>query len=303
MSPPPAGCLPPLTVSSAGVSYPKPGLGIALAVFATLCFALLDSTSQYVGKTVPVVMAVWFRFLFQTVTTTALLWPQYRWGLWHTRSLPWQVLRGLLMIGSGTVAFLSLRVVPVGEFTAILTLVPLAVTLLASLLLHERVPPLIWVLLAGGLTGALVVMRPTSQGFDAAMLLPLLLVLINAAYQIVTSHMVRTEDPGIMHFYTGLVCLACSSLALPWGWHWLPDWHLWALVALMGVFGSLGHYVLIRAFRHAPASLLQPYMYAQVAFATLAGWALFDHVPDGISMSGIALIALCALGSTRLKAG
>jgi drug/metabolite transporter (DMT)-like permease len=279
------------------------GLGIALGVFATLGFALLDVTSQYVGKLVPVVMAVWFRFLFQTVTTTALLWPQYRQRLWQTRALPWQIVRGLLMIGSGTVAFMSLRVVPVGEFTAILTLVPLCVTLMASLLLRERVPVLGWLLLLGGLSGALVVMRPSSHGFDAATLLPLLLVLINSSYQIVTSRMVRTEDPGVMHFYTGLVCLICSTLAVVPAWTWIPDWHVWVLMALMGVFGSLGHYVMIHAYHHAPASRLQPYMYSQVAFATLLGWAVFGHMPDAVSFAGIALIALCGLGSVRLKAG
>ena len=279
------------------------GLGIALAVFATLWFALLDVTSQYVGKLVPMVMAVWFRFLFQTVTTTALLWPQYRSRLWQTKSLRWQILRGLLMIGSGTVAFMSLRVVPVGEFTAILTLVPLCVTLMATLLLRERVPPLGWLLLIGGLTGALVVMRPDSHGFGAATLLPLLLVLINSAYQIVTSRMVRTEDPGVMHFYTGLVCLACSTLAVVPAWTVVTDWHVWVLMALMGVFGSLGHYVMIHAYHHAPASRLQPYTYSQVAFATLAGWVVFGHSPDAVSVAGIALIALCGLGSIRLKAG
>ena len=278
-----------------------PALGIALLVCATLCFALLDTTSQYVGPVVPVLMAVWLRYVTQTVMTTALLRPQRGRSLLHTRAPAWQLGRGLLMLGSSVVAFISLRHVPVGEFTAIMMLVPLVVTLLAALMLRERVNALTWVLVTGGLVGALIVIRPKGSDFQGAMLLPLLLVLVNAAYQIITSHMVRTEDPGTMHFYTGLLGLVCCSLVLPWAWAPMADWTLWALAGLLGVFGSIGHYLLIQAYHRAPASRLTPYLYAQIAFATLAGWVVFGYAPDAWSIAGIALIALCGGLGVRLR--
>jgi drug/metabolite transporter (DMT)-like permease len=280
-----------------------PALGIALVVCATLCFALLDTTSQYVGPVVPVLMAVWLRYLTQTLMTAALLWPQRGRSLLHTRAPGWQFGRGLLLLGSSVVAFISLRHVPVGEFTAIMMLVPLVVTLLATLALREHVPALAWVLVAGGLAGALIVVRPKGSDFHGAMLLPLLLVFINAGYQILTSRMVRTEDPGTMHFYTGLCGLLCCSLVLPWAWAPMTDWTLWALTALLGVFGSVGHYLLIQAYHHAPAARLTPYLYAQIAFATLAGWVVFGHAPDAWSVTGIALIALCGALGVRVRRG
>jgi drug/metabolite transporter (DMT)-like permease len=284
-------------------AHPRAALGIALLVCATACFALLDTTSQYVGPAVPVVMAVWLRYLTQTLMTTALLWPQRRRTLLHTRAPGWQLGRGVLMLGSSVVAYIALRHVPVGEFTAIMMLVPLAVTLLAALMLRERVSVLTWALVAGGLLGALIVIRPKGSDFHGAMLLPLLLVLVNAAYQILTSRMVRTEDPGTMHFYTGLLGLACCSLVLPWAWAPMADGTLWALAALLGVFGSVGHYLLIQAYHHAPASRLTPYLYAQIAFATLAGWVVFGHAPDAWSIAGIGLIALCGGLGVRLRRG
>lgn len=270
-----------------------------------MCFALLDTISQYVGRAVPVLMAVWLRFVVQTGMTTALLWPSQRRALFTTQAPWWQLLRGALMVTSGTVAYMALQHVPVGEFTAILMLVPLAITLLAALLLRERVSGITWLLVAGGLTGALVVVRPKTADFGSdmnlGMLLPLALVLINAFYQIVTSHMVKSEDAGTMHFYTGLIGLIFGTVLLPWSWAPMQDPMLWLLVGLLGVFGSLGHYLMIRALHHAPASRVTPYLYTQIAFATLAGWVAFGHSPDRWTVAGIALIAVCGALGVRLK--
>lgn len=281
--------------------YPHPGRGIALAILATACFALLDTTSQYVGGVVPVLMAVWLRFVVQTGMTAAMLYPGQGRSLFTTQAPWWQLLRGALMVASGTVAYISLQHVPVGEFTAILMLVPLVITLLASMLLREHVSGLTWLLVAGGLTGALIVVRPKGSDLNIGMFLPLLLVVINAFYQIVTSRMVRTEDPGTMHFYTGLTGLVFGTLALPWSWAPMHDLKLWLLVGLLGVFGSLGHYLMIKGYQKAPASRITPYLYTQIAFATLAGWVVFGHAPDGWSLIGIALIAVCGVLGVRAR--
>ncbi|MFP8780785.1 DMT family transporter [Hydrogenophaga sp. RWCD_12] len=281
--------------------YPHPGRGIALAVLATACFALLDTTSQYVGGVVPVLMAVWLRFLVQTGMTAAMLYPSQGKALFVTHAPWWQLLRGALMVASGSVAYISLQHVPVGEFTAILMLVPLVITLMASLLLREHVSGLTWLLVAGGLSGALIVVRPKGSDLNMGMFLPLVLVLINACYQIVTSKMVRTEDPGTMHFYTGLTGLVFGTVALPWSWAPMHGLKIWLLVGLLGVFGSLGHYFMIKGYQKAPASRVTPYMYTQIAFATGAGWLVFGHAPDVWTVLGIALIAVCGVLGVRAR--
>jgi drug/metabolite transporter (DMT)-like permease len=243
--------------------------------------------------------------MVQTGMTAAMLYPSQGRSLFITKAPGWQLLRGALMVTSGTIAYLALQHVPVGEFTAILMLVPLAITVLAAPLLRERVSALTWALVAGGFIGALIVIRPKTAdfagGLHGAMFLPLVLVFINALYQIVTSKMVKTEDPGTMHFYTGLTGLVFGTIALPWSWAPMATWELWGLVGLMGVFGSLGHYLMIQAYHRAPASLITPYMYAQIAFATLAGWVVFGHTPDGWTVLGVALIALCGGLGVRVR--
>ena len=47
----------------------------------------------------------------------------------------------------------------------------------------------------------------------------------------------------------------------------------------MGALGGLGHLILIRALTIAPASLLAPFAYTQIAWALLLGYLVFGDVP------------------------
>ena len=63
------------------------------------------------------------------------------------------------------------------------------------------------------------------------------------------------------------------------------------LFASLGLFGGLGHFLFTAAFRHAPASLLAPLNYLQLLWAGLLGYLVFGHVPDAVSLLGMAVIA------------
>lgn len=274
--------------------------GIALVLGAGACFSALDTTTKGVSASVPLLMALWFRYAFQAVATTAVVLPWRGWGVLRTRHLPFQCLRGVLLLTSSLLAFLSLRYLPVGEFTAIVMMAPLAVTLLAATVLKEHVSALRWTLVAGGFAGTLVIIRPGGESFSWAMLLPLGLVASNAWFQVLTSRLARTEDPVTMHLYTGWVGTLLASLALPFAWAWLDNPWLWAGLCFMGLMATVGHFMLILAYRNAPASTLTPYLYAQIGFAMLGGWLVFSHVPDGWSLLGMTLIAACGAAGAWL---
>jgi drug/metabolite transporter (DMT)-like permease len=280
----------------------RPLQGVAFAIAAVACFAALDTTTKTITAAVPVVMAMWFRYTFQAAITAATLLPTRGVQLLHTRRPMLQCLRGLLLLVCSGIAYLSLRYMPVGEFTAIVMLTPLAVTLLAAISLGERVSALRWLLVAGGFAGALIVIRPAGDDFSWALLLPLALVGTNAAFQILTSKLARVEDAGTMHFYSGLTGAVAAALALPWFWQPLDTWAVWLVLGLLAVLSTAGHFLLILAYGRAPAATITPYLYFQIAFATLGGWLMFSHVPDGWAFAGLALIAFCGAVGTWLTA-
>lgn len=262
------------------------------------CFATLDTTTKVVSAGVPLLMALWFRYFFQAVATTALVLPTRGWRSLRTVHPKFHLLRGLLLLSSSLFAFLSLKHMPVAEFTSVVGITPLVITLLAATALDERVSTLRWSLIIGGFLGTLIIIRPGSEHFGWSTLFPLVVVVTNSWFQVLTSKLARTEDPVTMHFYTGWVGTLIASLALPFVWTALPSWWLWAALMLMGLAATAGHLLLILAYTRTSASTLTPFFYAQIGFAMLGGWLAFSHVPDGWSMVGIGMIALCgALGA------
>ena len=93
--------------------------GIGLAIAATACFATLDTTTKFISASVPLMMALWVRYASQAVATTLVALPARGRALLKTANPKFQLLRGLLLMGSSMFAFFSLKHMPVGEFTAI----------------------------------------------------------------------------------------------------------------------------------------------------------------------------------------
>src|ERR1700758_2457433 len=115
-------------------------LGVLFVLGAVACFSGLDTTSKVIGA-VPVMMIVWFRYAAQASFTAATQWPRRGRALLHTRH-PWlHALRGLLILSTSVCTNLALRLMPVGELTAIVMLTPLLMTLIGASFLHERVSP------------------------------------------------------------------------------------------------------------------------------------------------------------------
>ena len=269
--------------------------GLLLLIAALVCFAILDTTTKVVTTSVPLLMALWVLFLVQTVASGGyVLLVRDRASLKTTR-FSLHLTRGALLLTVQMLAFFSLHYLPVGEFTAMAMTTPLLVTLLASRFLGEHVSVFRLALVAGGLAGTLVIVRPGSNAIGWAMLLPLALVLVNSAFQLLASRMARTEDAVTTLFYTCLTALVLTSLPLFWVWVPINSLSLWLGLLLMGIAAAGGNLLFILAFERAPAATLMPYMYLQIGFGILGGWLVFDHVPDFWALVGMGLVAVCGV--------
>lgn len=283
---------------------PRPSLltGIHLTCVAVVLFGLLDSSSRFIAATIPVLVALWVRYVTQVVMTVALL--RRKTGQWlpASQNLPWQIVRACAYILSSAFAFISLRYIKVAEFTAIAMISPVVVSVLAIVVLREKLPLIRWLLLAAALTGALLIIRPGGMNFQWVLLLPLVQVAGNVFYLLVTAHLARYDEPLVSHLYTGLIGLAIVSAILPFVWtDFSADWTLWAALLGGALAASTGHLLLAQAYRHAPATILMPYLYVQVAVAVLLGWLFFGNVPDRLSSIGIVTIVASGVAGALLS--
>lgn len=266
--------------------------GAALFVLALFFFAVLDATAKHLSRTWPVPLLVWARYALHFLIMMVVLAPSMGHRLVATGQPRRQVVRGLMLVGTTAFGMLALSRMPLAETTAIFFVTPLIVTLMAGPWLGEHISAGRWIAVAVGFAGVLLIARPGGT-VDALGLAAILGgALCYSIYQIMTRQLSATEPTLRLLFYTALVGAVVSSLALPWYWRGpAPDALQLLLFCSLGIYGGVGHFLLIRAFRHAPASALSPLLYIQLVWATLLGGILFGHWPDGPSIAGGLLIA------------
>jgi drug/metabolite transporter (DMT)-like permease len=269
--------------------------GILLMVSAIGVFVLMDSTAKYLSQWYPVPGIVWARYLINLAILLA--WFAVRGELKRIRPVRpgIQLARGLLLASATFLYFTSLKVLPLADAAAIGFVLPLFVAVLAVPMLGERLDLSRTVAIFAGLLGALLIVRPGSSVFTWYALLPVAMAGCNALYQILTRKVAGIEHPLTSLVWGAIVGAVLLSLVAPFHWK-APEsaWH-WTLLGVIGLLASIGHYLLIRAYDYAGATLLAPYSYTMIVWAVLMGYLLFGNLPDGWSVAGMAVIMFSGL--------
>jgi drug/metabolite transporter (DMT)-like permease len=76
---------------------------------------------------------------------------------------------------------------------------------------------------------------------------------------------------------------------------------VWAAVVAMGVTATAAQICLTRAYAHAPASQVGPFIYSSVVFAGLLDWVFWRRLPDGFTLAGSVLVAVAGILALRLR--
>ncbi|MGH8674926.1 MAG: DMT family transporter [Burkholderiales bacterium] len=266
-----------------------------MMVAAVGVFTLMDAIAKYLSRWYPVPGIVWARYALNLVILLA--WFALRGELRRIRTARpgVQLARGLLLACATLIYFTSLTVLPLADAAAIAFVLPLFVAALAVPMLKERLDATRVAAIAVGFAGAMLVVRPGSTVFTLYALLPMAMALCNALYQILTRKVAGLEHPLTSLVWGAIVGAALLSAALPFAWK-TPDQALhWALLGVIGMLASIGHYLLIRAYDYAPATLLAPYVYSGLIWAMGLGLVVFGNFPDGWALAGMGVIVASGL--------
>lgn len=264
--------------------------GILWMLATMFCFISLDAIMKHLLESYSLVQVTWARFFFATIVA-ALACGSRLPSLAVTRHPKKQLLRSVLLMTTTGLFNAGIRTTPLATATTIMFLSPILVTILAIPLLGEKVGVRRWMGALLGFAGAVVVVRPWQEGLGIAgygVLFLLGAAFLNANYQILTRQ-VRGDDPLTSLLYTAAAGAVAASLIVPWFWTW-PAAFDWLLLVGTGIAGGLGHLFLIRAFRAAPASVVAPFSYSSLVWATLFGFVIWGDWPDPWTWAGAALI-------------
>lgn len=279
-----------------------PLTAIAFVLLSQWCLSTLDASGKWVMQTgLSLGILCFFRYAVHLILVLSLALPTRGRRLLRTRHLKGQLLRGVVMLAATLMFFTTLTRLPLAEATSINFLAPLIVLAISPWLLGEPRHVSRWVAAGVAFAGMLIVVRPGS-GLDPIGTLFGLGTALCFALQFIATRRVAGDDPLTTLVWSGLVGTVLLTLSLPVT---LPPmlalldtltiWQ-WLVLLSTGVSGALGHLFQIQAFRRAPASLLAPFMYLQIASATTLGWLVWGHFPDNVTWIGIAVI--CVSGAT-----
>jgi len=268
--------------------------GIALILVTLLLFVSMDTLVKGLVQRNPAPVLIWMRFLVHMLVAAGIMLavPRYR-PYMRTKAPVRQLVRSALLLCTTTTFFFGLRFLKLADLTILTQAAPLIVVALSVLLLREKVGPRRWFGVLVGFAGLIIILKP-GFGFQWASLFGLASALIYAIYQIMTRSLSRSEHTMTTFFYTASVGAVAMAAVAPFFWQ-TPTLVDAILICVPGIFGGTGHLLLIMAFARSEASLLAPYFYTAILWATILGWAIFDEVPDVFTFVGAGLIVTAGL--------
>lgn len=281
----------------AAANRDRPVLGILLKLAAVVLFGGMAACVKYVGQDIPIGEMIFVRGIISLAALALIAWRTA--GLQVLRTQNWRshALRSLAGTGAMFAWFMALTLIPMVEATAVAFTQPMFLSVLATLLLGERMHLVRWTALVVGFTGvSIMVSSHLSFGGSSSLgaAFALASALCGALSMVSLRNMSGRENALSITFYYSLATTVCAALTVFWGWP-VPTVKQWVLVALIGVLGTAAQLALTSAYRHAEASALAPLDYTSMIVAMVIGYGIFDEMPARSVWLGVPLVIAAGL--------
>lgn len=284
-------------------------LGAAAAVASAFCFSVNDATVKFMSGAYALPELMFLRTIIATAVIFFVLVPisgekvtlrGNRHGI--------LILRGILMVLANLFFFLGIAVLPIADTVGVFFVCPLLILILSIVFLGERAGPRRWIAVAIGLLGVGIMLRPGGEGFQVALILPILGALCYAIHQVATRAIGDRVTAATMALYmqiTFFVVMGAMGLAFgagqfdgqggplfafllrPWI---LPPSDDLALFLLIGAATAGSNYFVSQAYRLGEASLVAPLEYVALPMGVMFGVVIFGDWPGLSTWIGITLI-------------
>ncbi|WP_420344208.1 DMT family transporter [Paenirhodobacter sp.] len=262
-------------------------LGIVLLIAALAAFTLMDACAKLLTERYHPAQMIWARFAINLALVSLVFRGRFL-PLFRSRQPHLQFGRGIMQVITITLYFIAIQSMGLAEAAILFDLNPVLITLGAALFLGEHIGPRRIIGIAVAFLGALIILRPGLSAFD-----PMGLVVVGSALSYTVGNlltrMVRQDALATSIIWSASVGTVLSSLVLPFVWKEVALWDLPVFLAI-GVLGTIGQVLVIRAFSLAEAGALAPIGYFGLVFSGFWGWVFFGHLPDQWTVIGALVI-------------
>lgn len=262
--------------------------GILWMLFVTFNFVMVNVLVKTLGTGLPILEAAFLRFLLGAVFLIPMIGAVRR--VRFTREI-WRLAgaRALFHAIAMTLWFYAMTRIPMGEVTAMNFMNPIYITLGAMLFFGEKIALQRGLAMVMALLGGLVILRPGFRALDPGHLAMIFCSMgFAVSYLLANALNKRLPSTVVVFLMSTMVPVVIAPLALL---HWqTPSLTQLGLLFLTAAFATLGHYSMMRAFAHAPQSVVQPVTFVQLIWAMTFGMVLFGEAFDPFVMLGGAMI-------------
>lgn len=278
-----------------------PALGIALKLAATFFFSLMYVAIR-LAPDAPIGEVVFFRGLFALVPVLALSYATNGPSALIRTERPWLHLRRAIAgAASMFLNFYAVTRIPLAELTAFSFVMPIFATVLAALVLGERVGPHRAVAVVAGFSGVLLMTQAhgapdfhSSVGASLGAAAAIGGALLSAFVVVFIRHMSATESSEAIVFFFMSACAASGAVAMAFERPTFSPAELGWLVAC-GVLGGAGQVCMTYSYRFAEPSLLAAFDYTAMVWAVAFGFFIFAERPAALVLAGAGVVIASGL--------
>lgn len=262
--------------------------GIMWMLVATLCLAMMHTVISYVSDTVHPFVVVFFRLFFALIVVIPFF---FREGttILKTNRLGMMILRGVLNFGAMLCFFTALSLSPIADVTALSFTAPLFATLLAVLILKEKIGWRRALAIGCGFAGTLVVLRPGFEEIGLGSGLVLISAIFWGACVIIVKDLGRTESAVTITTYMSLVMAPLALIPALFVWT-TPSLIDFGWLGLLGVLGGIGQLCVSQSLKLAETHVAMPFDFVRLVWVSITGYIFFAEIPDVFVWMGGALI-------------
>jgi drug/metabolite transporter (DMT)-like permease len=268
------------------------GQAIGWILFGVTGGLCLDLCAKEILRTYSLQEFVLMRSIIGVVIFLTLA-PRFFGGLQMLRTSRWKwhVLRSLLACGAMFGFFYGLSKMPLVNALTLGFTAPLMVTALSVPFLGEPVGWRRWLAVIVGFLGVLVILRPGGGDFSFASV-AILIAAFCYACQAVTARYLSTESMLSLSTYVVVgPMLIAIGLMNDGNWR-TPDTSGWILMAGAGLCSVIAWTGLINGYRKSSPSILAPFEYVALIGGAIAGYLIWDEVPDRwVILGGLIIIS------------